>query len=48
VDNLNAYYDVALKHARLERLRASEGFEFTLADLADRRAMEAVFSPRPI
>src|SRR6185295_20041254 len=44
LDNLNAYYDVALKHARLERLRASEGFEFTLADLADRRAMETVFS----
>jgi len=44
VDNLNAYYDVALKHARLERLRAAAGFEFTLADIADRRAMEAVFS----
>src|SRR5262245_14267174 len=44
VDNLNAYYDVALKHARLELLRGSAGFEFTLADLADRRAMDAVFS----
>ena len=27
VDNLNDYYDVTLKHARLERLRHREGFD---------------------
>ncbi len=44
LDNLNAYYDVALKHARVERLRAAPQFEFTHADIADRRAMDVVFS----
>jgi UDP-glucuronate 4-epimerase len=45
VDNMNAYYDVRLKEARLERLRAAgERFEFVRADLADRPAMEKVFA----
>ena len=44
VDNLNAYYDVSLKKARLEKLRALTGFEFTHADIADRAAMERVFA----
>ena len=43
VDNLNAYYDVRLKEARLGHLRTSERFEFVRADLADRGAMERVF-----
>jgi len=43
VDNLNAYYDVALKHARLERLQRHDGFEFHRLDLADREAMEHLF-----
>jgi UDP-glucuronate 4-epimerase len=44
VDNLNAYYDVRLKEARLERLRANAAFEFVHADLADRAAMQALFA----
>ena len=44
VDNLNAYYDVTLKEARLERLRRMPGFEFARVDLADQAAMEAVFA----
>jgi UDP-glucuronate 4-epimerase len=35
IDNLNSYYDPALKRARLERLRAHLGFAFEQADIAD-------------
>ncbi|MGA8810429.1 MAG: NAD-dependent epimerase [Thermoanaerobaculia bacterium] len=44
IDNLNDYYDPALKHARLEMLRKFERFEFVRADIADRAAMEALFA----
>ncbi|HXF80626.1 MAG TPA: NAD-dependent epimerase [Usitatibacter sp.] len=44
VDDLNAYYDVRLKEARLERLRAGTAFEFARADLADRDAIQEVFA----
>jgi UDP-glucuronate 4-epimerase len=43
VDNLNAYYDVALKHSRLERLQGFPGFRFTRLDLADRAATRQLF-----
>jgi UDP-glucuronate 4-epimerase len=47
LDNLNDYYDVSLKEARLARLHAHAGFTFVRADLADRAAMESAFaSPR--
>ena len=36
IDNLNDYYDVALKEARLARLRAYPGFAFAKLDVADR------------
>jgi UDP-glucuronate 4-epimerase len=39
IDNLNAYYDVALKRARLARLSGQAGFDFIEADIADRAAM---------
>jgi UDP-glucuronate 4-epimerase len=39
VDDLNAYYDVRLKRARLTRLDDRRGFEFHLADVADREAI---------
>lgn len=35
LDNLNAYYDIELKKARLARLRAHNRFSFALLDLAD-------------
>jgi UDP-glucuronate 4-epimerase len=42
VDNLNDYYDVALKQARLKRLAGKPGFEFRQMDIADREAVEAL------
>ena len=44
LDNLNPYYDVRLKEARLELLRAHDGFTFVGADLEDRAAMERLFA----
>ena len=44
VDNLNDYYDVSLKQARLDRLQAHPGYTHATIDLADRAAMEAVFA----
>lgn len=43
-DNLNPYYDVRLKQARLDILTAHPGFTDIRADLADREAVEAVFA----
>jgi UDP-glucuronate 4-epimerase len=43
LDNLNSYYDPALKDARLEILRSFERFRFIKADLADRSAVQALF-----
>jgi UDP-glucuronate 4-epimerase len=43
LDNLNDYYDPALKQARLDFLRNYERFRFVKADLTDRAAMEATF-----
>ena len=42
IDNLNDYYDVNLKLARLERIQHSL-FEFKNLDLADRSAIEQLF-----
>ena len=44
LDNLNSYYDPSLKRARLGILRASAGFEFVEADLADRAAIAQTFA----
>ena len=44
LDNLNEYYDVRLKHARLARLQSCDGFSFCRAELADRAAIEQVFA----
>jgi UDP-glucuronate 4-epimerase len=42
-DNLNEYYDVNLKLARLEILKEYPGFSFVKGNLADRVAVENVF-----
>ena len=42
IDNLNAYYAVSLKEARLKRLEAHNGFAFRKLDLADRDGMLAL------
>ncbi|MEP3888996.1 MAG: NAD-dependent epimerase/dehydratase family protein [Hellea sp.] len=41
VDNLNEYYDVSLKEARLNELRKHEGFEFHTLDISDHEALDA-------
>ena len=46
-DSLNDYYDVALKEARLARLRARKGFTFAKGALEDAAAVQALFSGRP-
>ena len=46
LDNLNDYYDVSLKEARLARLRAFPGFEFEKIDIADRGRIAALFAGR--
>lgn len=43
IDNLNDYYSVALKRARLARLEAQPGFRFHQADIGDPGAMASVF-----
>jgi UDP-glucuronate 4-epimerase len=43
LDNLNPYYDPALKQARLDLLRQRPGFTFLQGDIADRGRMEALF-----
>ena len=44
VDNLNDYYDVSLKEARLSRLTSHENFKFIKCGIEDRDALAAVFS----
>ena len=44
VDNLNDYYDVSLKLARLERINKHANFAFHKLDITDRLAMPALFS----
>ena len=41
IDNLNDYYDVRLKAARLERLRGRAGFAFHQIDVSDKDAVGA-------
>ncbi len=47
VDNLNDYYDVSLKRARLDCLTGRPGFRFHLLDIADRAAMEELAVAEP-
>jgi len=44
VDDLNPYYDVRLKQARLDRLKASANFESHAADVADRGVIHDLVS----
>lgn len=43
VDNLNDYYDVTLKQARLNRLRERDGFDFHKVDIADKQAFDSAY-----
>jgi UDP-glucuronate 4-epimerase len=44
VDNLNEYYDVHLKKARLKELTAFKEFDYRRLDIADRKGMEDLFA----
>ncbi len=44
LDNLNEYYDVRLKQARLEQLMTRENFRFVWLDVADRDGMARLFA----
>ena len=44
VDNLNEYYEVTLKQARLRLLQEQPGFRFHRLDIADRLAMKELFA----
>jgi UDP-glucuronate 4-epimerase len=44
LDSLNAYYDPALKRARLDILRGDSRFSFEQIDLADRASMDQLFA----
>jgi len=44
LDNLNDYYDVNLKRARLARLESNPGFRFAKLDLADATGMADLFT----
>jgi UDP-glucuronate 4-epimerase len=44
LDNMNAYYDPALKAARIAELEKLPGFRFVKLDLADREATASLFA----
>ncbi|MDL1982440.1 MAG: NAD-dependent epimerase [Deltaproteobacteria bacterium] len=44
IDNLNSYYDVKLKEARLERLTSFENFSFYKIDISDKKTLEEIFN----
>ncbi|MEX2164822.1 MAG: NAD-dependent epimerase [Sulfuricaulis sp.] len=46
IDNLNDYYDVTLKEARLKRCQEQNGFRFQKLDIADREGMAHLFRER--
>ena len=47
IDNLNSYYDVRLKQARLARLTGQARFRFEMLDVSDRMAMEGLCAAHP-
>lgn len=44
IDNLNDYYDVSLKQARLDRLAGRKGFSFLKLDVADAAGLNTLFA----
>ena len=44
IDNLNDYYDVGLKQARLALLRRTPGYQHLQLDIADREALDGAFA----
>jgi UDP-glucuronate 4-epimerase len=48
LDNINDYYDINLKHARLDILRTYDKFKFINVDLAEKTQLEALFNEHEI
>ncbi len=48
LDNLNDYYEVSLKEARLARLAPFQRFELCKLNIADQRALSSIFARYPI
>ena len=48
LDNVNDYYDVRLKRARLAKLKPFKQFTFTKTDLANRVKTQKIFATQPI
>jgi len=46
LDNVNDYYDVRLKHARMARLDGKRGYDFAKLDVSDNEGMARVFAER--
>ncbi|MDH3856748.1 MAG: NAD-dependent epimerase [Gammaproteobacteria bacterium] len=46
IDNLNDYYDVGLKQARLAQLKVHDNFRFVELDIADTDALQGIFKPQ--
>jgi UDP-glucuronate 4-epimerase len=46
IDNLNSYYSVELKQARLSQLAACRNFQFRLLDVADKQALLDLFAEK--
>ena len=43
IDNMNDYYDVSLKEARLNELQTYESFEFVKGNIADKELITSLF-----
>ncbi|MEJ6951759.1 SDR family NAD(P)-dependent oxidoreductase [Natronospora cellulosivora (SeqCode)] len=43
IDNMNEYYDVNLKHARLDNIKSHKNFTFIKADIADKESLMKSF-----
>ena len=43
IDNLNDYYDVSLKEARLEMLKKFDKFIFLKGDISDKKFLDKLF-----
>ncbi|MEK9609524.1 MAG: GDP-mannose 4,6-dehydratase, partial [Flavobacteriaceae bacterium] len=46
IDNLNDYYDVSLKKARLAKLELHEKFSFSKIDISDRNEVADLFTSK--
>ena len=44
IDNMNDYYDVRLKEARLKELQANKQFVFVKGDIANKQTIDEIFS----